>query len=310
MPAMNTIAARSKRSWRPDYERVDDALRFLEQRRGRPVSLGEVAAAVGLSPFHFQRVFTRWTGISPKRFAQYLTLDDARALLRTDASLLEAACELGLSGPSRLHDLFVTFEAATPGEYKAGGAGLTIEIGEHETPFGTCLLGLSPRGVCWLSFGESRHEGTQTRRHGGSLPEELADLRRAWPAAEIVANPAATGRVVDQIFGNHRGRATVRVLAGGTNFQIKVWEALLRIPPGGLATYSDIAVEIGMPGAARAVGNACGTNRIAWLIPCHRVIRSMGIIGNYGGGVPRKQAMIAWEAARYADLDERRAASE
>ncbi len=289
---MNTAAL--SRDCVADYQRIGAALRFLQQHRRRPVPLAEVAAAVALSPFHFQRLFTRWTGISPKRFAQYLTLDDARALLRTDASLLEAACRLGLSGPNRLHDLFVTFEAVTPGEYKSGGAGIAIAVGEHDTPFGRCLLGLTPRGVCWLSFVDAC---------GPAGPE--ADLRAAWPAATLRTDRAATAAVATRIFapaGAGRDRA-VRVLVRGTNFQVKVWEALLRIPPGGLATYRDVAAGIGRPTAARAVGNAVGRNPVAFVIPCHRVIRSLGILGNYGGGVERKQAMIAWEAARYADRD-------
>jgi len=277
-----------------DYRRISAALSFLQRHRRRPVPLAEVAAAVGLSPFHFQRLFTRWTGISPKRFAQYLKLDDARALLRTDASLLEAACWLGLSGPSRLHDLFVTLEAVTPGEYKSGGAGVTIAVGEHDTPFGDCLLGLTPRGLCWLSFVDAC---------GPDGPE--ADLRAAWPAATLRTDRAATAAVAARIFappGLGRDRV-VRVLVRGTNFQIKVWEALLRIPPGRLATYHDVAVAIGRPTAARPVGNAVGRNPVAFVIPCHRVIRSLGILGNYGGGAERKQAMIAWEAARYGERD-------
>lgn len=290
MPRMSTTRSAPRRTWRGDYERVDAALAYLQQHRGRPVPLAEVAGAVELSPFHFQRLFTRWAGISPKRFQQYLTLDDARVLLRTEASLLQAACRLGLSGTGRLHDLFVTLEAVTPGEYKSGGAGLIIRIGVHETPFGRCLIGLTDRGVCWLSFIESGGSGAARE-----------SLRRAWPAARLTSGGDETGRVVERIFSPQGGSSPIRVLAGGTNFQIKVWEALLHIPPGRLATYGDVAAGIGLPRSTRAVGNAVGDNRVAFVIPCHRVIRSLGILGNYGGGVARKQAMIAWEAARYGD---------
>ena len=290
MPGMSMTKTAPRRTWRGDYARIDAALAYLQQHRGRPVPLAEVAAAVELSPFHFQRVFTRWAGISPKRFQQYLTLDDARVLLRTQASLLQAASQLGLSGTGRLHDLFVTLEAVTPGEYKSGGAGLVIRIGEHQTPFGRCLIGETARGVCWLSFVEPG-ESTAARE----------SLRRAWPAARLTRDGDGTGRVVERIFAPPGRSSRIRVLAGGTNFQIKVWEALLHIPPGRLATYADVAARVGLPRGARAVGNAVGDNRVPFLIPCHRVIRNLGILGNYGGGVARKQAMIAWEAARYGD---------
>lgn len=285
---MMTTAAEAPTVEPADYERVESALHYLDAHRGRRVPLAEVSEAVGLSAFHFQRVFTRWTGLSPKQFSQYLTLDDARVLLRADASLLEAACELGLSGAGRLHDLFVTIEAVTPGEFKSGGAGLEIDVGRHGTPFGACLLGITSRGVCWLSFcDEQRPEAA------------LGELRRAWPAARVVENRRSTGEAAARIFGRQRDRSPIRVLAGGTNFQLKVWEALIRIPAGALATYGDVAAAVGDARASRAVGTACGKNKVAYLIPCHRVIRSMGLVGNYGGGVMRKQAMIAWEAARF-----------
>jgi AraC family transcriptional regulator of adaptative response/methylated-DNA-[protein]-cysteine methyltransferase len=272
-----------------DYERIAEALRYLEDNRRRAVPLTELADAVGLSPFHFQRLFTRWVGVSPKRFASYLRLDDARALLRDARSVLDTTYEVGLSSPGRLHDLFVSIDAVTPGEFKAGGAGLTIETGRHDSPFGRCRIGLTGRGICWLSFGE---EG---EIDGGPDP-----IREAWPAATLREDRKATAAVAARLFRSRPGRAgrAQKLLVRGTNFQVKVWEALVRIPPGKLATYAQVAEAIGQPGSARAVGNAAAANRIAYLIPCHRVVRSLGVPGGYRWGTERKRAMIAWEVAR------------
>ncbi|MCL6430877.1 MAG: methylated-DNA--[protein]-cysteine S-methyltransferase [Anaerolineae bacterium] len=247
-----------------------------------------MAVEVGLSPFHFQRVFRRWAGISPKRFLQFLTKEHAKALLAQSKDLLDVAYEAGLSSPGRLHDLFVTCEAVTPGEFKSRGEGLSIVYGYHPTPFGECLLGLTTRGICWLSFVV-----------GGDRGRSLTALRHCWERAGICLDESATQPLVERIFGAWEGAgAPLPLLLRGTNFQIKVWEALLRIPGGCVASYHDVARWIGAPAAARAVGRAVGGNPIAYIIPCHRVIRRVGAFGQYRWGEPRKLAMLGWEAAR------------
>jgi AraC family transcriptional regulator of adaptative response/methylated-DNA-[protein]-cysteine methyltransferase len=272
-----------------DYRRIEKAIRYLERNSDRQPGLKEMAASAGLSEFHFQRLFTRWVGISPKRFLQYLTKEHAMATLDGSGSLLDATYASGLSSLGRLHDLFVTCEAVTPGEYKARGAGLRIAYGFHPSPFGEALLAITPRGICGLAFVED-----------GSREQALAGLKRRWAKAELVHDPRATQPVMNQTFQLFEGRAgpPVRLLLNGTNFQIKVWEALLRIPPGRVVSYADIALQIGMPGSARAVGNAVSRNPIAVIIPCHRVIRKAGDLGGYRWGIPRKKALLGWEAAR------------
>ncbi len=273
----------------PDYLRIEKAILFLEENFRRQPSLGEVAAHVGLSEYHFQRLFRRWAGISPKRFLQYLTAEYARELLRESRSTLEVAYEAGLSGPGRLHDLLVSVEAMTPGEVKRRGEGLVIRYGIHPSPFGDCLLALTERGICTLAF----------------LPPDgraqaLAELRSRWRGSELREDPAATLSLVRRIFSPapESARPVVSLHLQGTNFQIRVWEALLRIPSGSAATYEDIAASLEMPGAARAVGNAVGQNPIAFLIPCHRVIRKTGAFGGYRWGAARKKALLGWEATR------------
>lgn len=270
-----------------DYERIAEAIRYLDAHYQRQPSLDELAAHLSLSPYHLQRLFARWAGISPKRFVQFLTIEHAKRLLEDSASVLETSLESGLSGPGRLHDLFVTVEAVTPGEFKTGGAGLTLFWGRHESPFGACLLAATERGICALEFGDGGMEGAQ------------AALRTRWPAAQLVEDPAVTARVLAQIFpqGNAIERKPVHLLLRGTNFQLKVWEALLRIPAGSVATYEDVAHAIGKPTAARAVGAAVGSNAIAYLIPCHRVIRKSGAIEGYRWGTLRKKAILGWESA-------------
>jgi AraC family transcriptional regulator of adaptative response/methylated-DNA-[protein]-cysteine methyltransferase len=270
-----------------DYRRVEQAIRYLEANYLDQPELEEVAASIGLSEYHFQRLFTRWVGISPKRFLQYLTKEHAKHLLRRSGDLLEAAYASGLSGPGRLHDLFVSTEAVTPGEYKQSGAGLEIRYGFHPTPFGQCLISLTARGVCGLSFVEP-----------GAQDSALAQMRSRWRNAAFIHDPAATQPVVAQIFrpaGQPAG--PMALYLNGTNFQIKVWEALLRIPSGSVVTYADIALAIGMPDAARAVGTAVGSNPIAVIIPCHRVIRKDGSYGEYHYGSARKKAILGWEFA-------------
>jgi AraC family transcriptional regulator of adaptative response/methylated-DNA-[protein]-cysteine methyltransferase len=250
--------------------------------------LGEVARNVNLSEYHFQRLFRRWAGISPKRLVQFLTLEHAKKVLEESRSVLDATYDAGLSSPSRLHDLFVNVEAMTPGEFKAKGAGLKIHFGFHPSPFGECLLAVTERGICGLGFvGE------------GGRAQVLEDFKRRWPAAEFQENPQKTRSTIDRVFSPRKrnGSDPVKLFLMGTNFQVKVWEALLRIPPGSVVCYEDLARQLGEPSAARAVGGAVGRNPISFLIPCHRAIRKMGITGDYHWGAARKKAILAWEAA-------------
>ena len=239
-----------------------------------------------MSEFHFQRLFRRWVGISPKRFLQFLTKEHVKVLL-AKRPVLEAALAAGLSGPGRLHALFVTCEAVTPGEFKAQGRGLVIRHGVHASPFGECLVGLTERGVCWLTFAPD-----------GSPDDRVDEMRSAWANARFVEDRAATRAVVARIYDPARWRASdpLPVLVKGTNFQIKVWEALLRIPLGTVVAYEELALRSGFPRAVRAVGSAVGKNPVSFVIPCHRVVRKTAEFGNYGGGPARKKAMLAWES--------------
>jgi AraC family transcriptional regulator of adaptative response/methylated-DNA-[protein]-cysteine methyltransferase len=268
-----------------DYQRVEQALRFIETHYRRQPELNEIAASVGLSEYHFQRVFTRWAGISPKRFLQFLTKENAKELLKR-SSVLEAAYSVGLSSSGRLHDLFVQAEAVTPGEYKTRGEGLTIRYGFHATPFGEALLGLTERGLCHLSFVQTSHEAA------------LSNLKADWKHASLLEETSATRPLLAPIFTLRDYPTPLPVYLRGTNFQLKVWEALLQIPQGHLTTYEQVAAQIGQPRALRAVGTAVGHNPIAYLIPCHRVIRKLGEFGNYRWGPTRKKALLGWEAAR------------
>jgi AraC family transcriptional regulator of adaptative response/methylated-DNA-[protein]-cysteine methyltransferase len=270
-----------------EYDRIGRAIEFLVSHERERPSLERVASAVGLSEFHFQRLFQRWTGVSPRQLLAYLTLERARELLRSRTSVLETAVELGLSGPGRLHDLLVTLDAVTPGEQKSLGEGLRIEHGVHESPFGACLIGRTDRGVAWLSFDD------------GSEEDGVRELAREWPKATLVHAPRATAKIAARIFDTSaRTPEPVRLLVHGSNFRIKVWEALIRIPPGTVTSYSALAESIGASGAARAVGQAVGSNAISWIIPCHRVLHELGKKTSYRWGATRKRAMLAWEAAR------------
>ena len=272
-----------------DYERIARAIGYLQRHAGERPDLAAAARHVNLSEHHFQRLFTRWAGVSPKRFLQYLTLEHAKSRLTSTRSVLDLAGAVGLSGPGRLHDLFVTLEAMSPGEYRSGGAGLSIRYGVHESPFGAALIAITARGVCGLQF----IAGTG---------EAVDRLRQDWPDAELRRDPDATAPVSERLvrpLASRPGRA-LALLVRGSNFQVKVWRALLELPFGSLATYGDIAGRIGAPGAARAVGTAVGANPIAWLIPCHRVIRESGALGGYRWGAERKTAMLGWEAAHTA----------
>jgi AraC family transcriptional regulator of adaptative response/methylated-DNA-[protein]-cysteine methyltransferase len=276
-------------SMNDDYRRIERAIRFLEEHVHDQPALEQIAEQVHLSPYHFQRLFTRWAGVSPKRFLQFLTLEQAKRLLSREGSQLDAAYRTGLSSPSRLHDLFVTVDGVTPGEYRALGAGLAIRYGIHTSPFGRCLLAATDRGVCALAFVED-----------GQSASTLDELRGRWPKARFENDKERTSGLMERIFGvpGPNDQAPVPLLLKGTNFQIKVWEALLRVPPGALTTYGRLARAVGNPAAARAVGAAVGANPIAYLIPCHRVIRSTGAFGGYRYGLERKKAILGWEQAR------------
>ncbi|MGH8459285.1 MAG: bifunctional transcriptional activator/DNA repair enzyme AdaA, partial [Nevskiales bacterium] len=268
-----------------DYERIEKAIRYLEKNFRSQPKLADIAAQVGLSEFHFQRLFQRWAGISPKRFLQCLTAGYAEQLLKEAPNLLDAAYDVGLSSPSRLHGLFVNLHAVTPAEWRDGGAGVTIRHGLHDTPFGRCLLALTDKGICHLSFVEDDEKSA------------LDELRGQWPGARLQADAAGTRAVALRIFSRTPEKGTpLHLWVRGTNFQVKVWEALLRIPAGGLVSYGDVAAALGAPQASRAVGSAVAQNHIAYLIPCHRVIRQSGVIGDYRWGAPRKKAILAWES--------------
>jgi AraC family transcriptional regulator, regulatory protein of adaptative response / methylated-DNA-[protein]-cysteine methyltransferase len=272
--------------WSRDYRRIERAIAFIEENRERRPDLAEVAGVAGLSEFHFQRLFSRMVGISPKKYEQFLTKEAAKRLLTDSESLLDTALDLGLSGPGRLHDLFVSCEAVTPGEYKSRGAGLAISYGFHPSPFGEALLAATPRGLCALYFADD-----------GGRESACQRLREEWANATIVADPEGTRGIAAAIFSPaRRATAPLTLYLRGTNFQVKVWEALLAIPPGRLTTYEAIARKIGDPNALRAVGSAVGRNPIAFLIPCHRVIRKTGELGGYHWGLPRKRLILAWEA--------------
>jgi AraC family transcriptional regulator of adaptative response/methylated-DNA-[protein]-cysteine methyltransferase len=270
-----------------DYLRIERAILFLERNFKRQPELADVAAAVGLSEFHFQRLFRRWAGVSPKRFLQFLTATHAGRLLRQEKSVLATAYDAGLSGPGRLHDLMVSVYAATPGEMKSGGASLGIRFGIHESPFGQCLIAATARGITSLAFLQP-----------ASRNDAVAELRARWPNATIREDPAATRPLARRIFAETHNGEPITLLLRGTNFQLRVWEALLRIPPGHVSSYEQVARDVGSPAAGRAVGRATGQNPIAWLIPCHRVIRKSGVFGDYHWGATRKTAMLAWEAVR------------
>lgn len=270
-----------------DYQRIARAIHYLVRNREQQPTLDELAAELNLSPFHCQRLFQRWAGISPKRFLQYLTVKHAKCLLAESRSVLDASLASGLSGSSRLHEHFVTLNAITPGEFKQGGVGLTIRYGIHDSPFGPLFLAITERGICRLGFLADQ-----------SLEDELQGLVEVWPVAVLQADQQATGEVVARLFERpvEPGRP-LHLLVRGSNFQISVWQALLQLPPGVLCSYGDLAHTLGRPRAARAIGQAVGANPIAWLIPCHRVIRANGVVDGYRWGTTRKRAMIAWESA-------------
>lgn len=269
-----------------DYQRIEKAIGYIRANFKEQPNLDEVARQVYLSPFHFQRLFKEWAGVSPKKFLQYISLGYARQLLEKKYSLSDASFEAGLSGTSRLHDLFITIEGMTPGEYKQGGAGLQINYSFAETPFGDILIASTAKGICHISFAKKQKE-------------ELEILRNRFPNASFIQKTDMMQQNALQVFKNDwTDLSKIKLHLKATPFQIKVWEALLKIPFASVSTYASIAQEINSPKASRAVGTAIGSNPVAFLIPCHRVIRSTGIIGDYHWGSARKTAIIGWEASQ------------
>ena len=262
---------------------VGRLLTWLSENYQSQPSLERIAGEAGMSAFHLQRLFTRYVGVSPKKYVQYLTLEHAKRALEESRSVLDVAFETGLSGAGRLHDLFVTHEAVTPGDWKRRGEGLELRYGWHDSPFGECLIVATPRGVCGLAF-----NGT------GDRAEALDDLRGSLDAAELIEDPKATRAHADAAFG----AGDVHLVLRGTPFQLKVWEALMQIPEGTVLTYADLATRIGKPSSARAVAGAVARNPVSWLIPCHRVIRNGGTISGYRWSPDKKRLILAWEAAR------------
>jgi AraC family transcriptional regulator, regulatory protein of adaptative response / methylated-DNA-[protein]-cysteine methyltransferase len=271
-----------------NYQRIEQAIQYLQENFQRQPELDELAEKVHLSPFHFQRIFTEWAGISPKRFLQYLTTGYLKKRLQASRNIEEAAAEAGLSSQSRVYDLFTTLEAVTPGEYKEHGSGIRIEYGFHETLFGRCLIGVTERGICWMSFLTSDEDSRRA----------VEEMKASWYNSVFHHDQELTQEFIRRIF-NFSQENKLHLFVKGTNFQVKVWEALLRIPSGTLTTYQDIAHRINNPKALQAVGSAVGSNNIAYLIPCHRVIRKDGILGEYRWTPARKKSMIGWEMARH-----------
>ena len=277
-----------------DYALIRRAVTFLADSWTEHPSLDALAQHLGLSPAHCQKLFKRWCGLSPKEFVQAIAIGRARTLLEGAASVLDTAHEIGLSGGSRLHDLFVTHEAMTPGDYKRRGAGLEIAYGFHVSPFGDAVVMATERGVCGVAF--VNEDDNQTRA------DALADLTRRWPKAMFVEDFARTAPFAHQIFGpaTRAAEKPVRLVLIGTDFEIRVWETLLKIPMGRAVSYADIARHLGQPTAMRAVGSAVGRNPISFAVPCHRVLRADGQLGGYHWGLTRKRALIGWESGRIA----------
>jgi AraC family transcriptional regulator, regulatory protein of adaptative response / methylated-DNA-[protein]-cysteine methyltransferase len=276
-----------------NYQRIEEAIHFLETNFQKQPELDEVAEKIHLSPFHFQRIFTEWAGISPKRFLQFLTVDFLKTKIAQTRNLNEAAEVAGLSAQSRVYDLFVNLEAVTPQEYKLNGDGIQIQYGFHQTIFGNALIGVTSRGICWLSFYSPENELM-----------ELETMKSHWFNSCMVEDNMETGKYIHRVFGTADELDTLpqsgklSLLVKGTNFQVKVWEALLRVPEGGVTTYQEVAMQINKPRALQAVGSAVGANRIAYLIPCHRVIRKDGVLGEYRWSATRKKSIIGWEMAK------------
>jgi AraC family transcriptional regulator, regulatory protein of adaptative response / methylated-DNA-[protein]-cysteine methyltransferase len=274
-----------------DYEVVRRAIGHIRGHWREQPEIEAIAEAAGVTPTELHHLFRRWAGLTPKAFLQALTLDGARQLLRDSASILDVSYEVGLSGPGRLHDLFVTHEAMSPGEWKSGGEGLTMHFGFHPSPFGNALIMATDRGLAGLAFADA-----------GGEREALADMKRRWPKANYVEDNARTGPTAQRVFNSKQWRKEqpLRVVLIGTDWEVRVWEALLQIPMGRLATYSGLAGKVCNPTAARAVGAAVGKNPIAFVVPCHRVIGKAGALTGYHWGITRKRAMLGWEAGQVA----------
>jgi AraC family transcriptional regulator, regulatory protein of adaptative response / methylated-DNA-[protein]-cysteine methyltransferase len=294
-PHISPVVASTFASTSPDdYDVVRRAVAYIsEQWRSQP-EIEAIAHAAGVTPDELHHLFRRWAGLTPKAFLQAITLDHARRLLRESASVLDAAYEVGLSGPGRLHDLFVTHEAMSPGEWKAGGAGLTLNYGFHRSPFGTALLVATDRGLAGLGFADP-----------GEERKALDDMRRRWPRAELREDTAGTAALAQRVFEPKAWQrdCPLRVVLIGTDFEVRVWEALLRVPMGHATTYSDIAARLNVPKAARAVGAAVGKNPISFVVPCHRVLGKGGDLTGYHWGLTRKRAMLGWEAGQAATIN-------
>lgn len=270
-----------------NYQRIEEAIRFMSKNVTEQPDLDAIAKALHLSPFHFQRIFTEWVGISPKKFLQFLTTEYLKTKLNDTRNIIEAANEAGLSSQSRVYDLFVTIEAVTPQEFKTQGAGIQIAYGFHETPLGACILATTERGLCGLSFVQNNDRETA-----------FLELKNKWQNAQLVENQEYTEGVVQRIFNETATDRKFNLLVKGTNFQLKVWQALLHIPSGNVASYQTIAQSIGNPKAMQAVGSAVGANPVGYLIPCHRVIRKEGQIGEYHWGSARKTLILGKEMAQ------------
>jgi AraC family transcriptional regulator of adaptative response/methylated-DNA-[protein]-cysteine methyltransferase len=272
-----------------DYDSVRRSIAFISEHWRAQPTIEAIADAASVTPDELHHLFRRWAGLTPKAFMQALTLDHAKALLRDSASVLDAALDSGLSGPGRLHDLFVTHEAMSPGEWKAGGAGMTLTYGFHPSPFGTAIVIASGRGLAGLAFADS-----------GGEPTAFADMRRRWPRASFAEDQAGTTALAQRIFDTALWRADqpLRVVLIGTDFEVRVWQTLLKIPMGRAVSYSDIAANLSRPTASRAVGAAVGKNPISFVVPCHRALGKSGALTGYHWGITRKQAMLGWEAGQ------------
>jgi AraC family transcriptional regulator of adaptative response/methylated-DNA-[protein]-cysteine methyltransferase len=283
-PGMQSAALR-------DYDSVRRAIAFISEHWRSQPTIEAIADAASVTPDELHHLFRRWASLTPKAFMQALTLDHAKNLLRDSASVLDAALDSGLSGPGRLHDLFVTHEAMSPGEWKTGGAGMTLTYGFHPSPFGTAIVIGSDRGLAGLAFADP-----------GDEPAAFADMRQRWPRAHYVEDHAGTAVLAQRIFDTKlwRPEQPLRVVLIGTDFEVRVWETLLKIPMGRAVSYSDIATNLKNPKASRAVGAAIGKNPISFVVPCHRALGKGGTLTGYHWGITRKQAMLGWEAGRVA----------